>query len=165
MLYQTPNYRPRFYDYFKSASPMRLRIEFGFDSYAQTSIRMKLQSAISIIREQLLAERKLKRICEHMDSMETYDDDFYDQLKCDVIQHFDNPNSWDFLDELIQKRLQYSKTEQNHIKTKLLAATGSSGGQTYKDEKQLYKYGLVSLFKRDLNVLHGKEINHLLQVK
>lgn len=158
------NTKNRFYEYFPHLPAMRMKNDFGLGFYEQNAIRNLVQKDIQLAYDRLVASHDLVHANVYGEIGDEFDDNFYQELKSDLIHHFKDPQTWAFLDPMLTRTTIDEDEESNNFNTRLQAAIGYGLNRNNQGKVNL-KEAFIALFNTDLQVLTGREILYLTKIK
>ena len=158
------NTKNMFYDYFVHLPVIRMKQDFGLGVYEQTVIRSEIQYSIRSAYDRLVASHDLVHANVYGEIGEEFDENFYNELKTALHNHFHNHSSWDFLDGLMKKQVINDEMESKNFNCRMTAAL-DYGLKRDINGKINMKEALIALINRDLDTLTGRELLYLTKLK
>lgn len=157
------NTRFRFYDYFPHVSPMHLRNFFGLTYTDQTTIRSNIQKILMTVRNQLMYYRYMQRLNAHDSNPESFDNQYYQEYKTNVMCAMRNIENWRFIDAMLQRASQGDDPKEKNLDFKVKSALAFNNDELVNQEGESEaKNALISLFNHDMSILSGQEIEYLI---
>lgn len=161
----TFNTKNMFYDYFRHASPLRMKEDFGLGYYEQSAIRNEIQKIIRATFDKLVDSHNLKHYNIYAEIGDEFDEAFYNELQRDVHRYFHDIAHWDYLDTLMKKRIIDDPIKRSHFKSLVVAEAGEGMPESFQFGVVDLKESLVALINVDLDPLSGQELLHLTKIR
>ena len=159
----TFNKKDRFYDYFPSLPLMRMRLDFGMEVFEQNLFKQHIQRLIVQAYNRLVDLHDLKHVNVYPKIGDEFDQNFYNELKRNVLFQLQNDANWALLDNLIKKKEFDSEKELERFRIIVLSAIGMGFSQTMQGN--IKKEAFIAMFKNDFEKLTGQEMLYLSEIQ
>lgn len=160
----TFNYKPLFYDNFPHLPALRMKESFGLGYFEQVIIRTEIQKVVTTVYDNLIDQHDLRHFDVYGEVGEQFDDNFYHELKEAVTLKLRNPDTWEFLDDLMPRMEIEDEQENADFLTKMGASIGISLPRSQSTGHVLLKDALIILLNYDLDPLSGQELLQMTKV-